>query len=126
MNLHHDSTNTFTMLELLFVLLLGLAPLAVTLWVKVMLSRRRTPAEDHETSPRRHTREAHDARERHRRRRLPIRRSLPREFEPSRPLGLYIASRLTPQVTGIDPVRFRRPSRARRIRPVQKGARSRE
>jgi len=63
-----EATRTFTALEFLLAVLFGLAPVAVTLLVKLVLYRRRIAEDNEEAIRSRRQREIHQAMERLRRR----------------------------------------------------------
>ena len=68
MFLEIEATRALTSLEFLLAVLVGVAPIGVTLWVKLVLYRRRMAEEKEEASRLQNEREADHAKERLRRR----------------------------------------------------------
>ena len=91
MFLETEITKTLTALEFLLAMLIGMAPIVVTLWVKLVLYRRRMAEDNDEASRLQNEREATQARERLQGRYADMVRALPPDFRPSRPLGLYVS-----------------------------------
>lgn len=99
----NEPTRTLTLIEFLLVMLIGLAPVALTIWMKQGLYGRRV-AEDERDSPERADYESHDAaggagvfsddtvppffqiRESR------ILRKLPATFDGNKPLGLFVVN----------------------------------
>ena len=99
----NELTRTLTLIEFLLVMLVGLAPVAITIWMKLVLSRRRV-AEDERDSPARADHQSGDAagsagvfsddtvapffqiRESR------IVRKLPATFDRNKPLGLFVVN----------------------------------
>ena len=102
MFLENELTRTLTLIELMLVLLIGLAPVALTIWMKLVLDRRRV-AEDERDSPARADYQSRDAAESagvfsddtvppfFQVRESRIVRKLPAAFDRSKPLGLFVA-----------------------------------
>ena len=102
MFLENELTRTLTLIELMLVLLIGLAPVALTIWMKLVLDRRRV-AEDERDSPARADYQSRYAAEsavgifdnsappvfQYRQARMV--RKLPAAFDRSKPLGLFVA-----------------------------------
>ena len=98
----NELTRTLTLIELMLALLAGLAPIAVTIWVKLVLYRRRV-AEDEKASLASAGYQPRDAAESPGR--IPdlpapsvfqysqprMARTLPAAFDRSKPLGLFVA-----------------------------------
>lgn len=85
-----EVTQPFTAFDILLIALNAVAPIVVTIWVKVLLYRRREAKECEEAL---HLHDEHQADQP--RSSLPYRsvkmvRALPRDFQPKRPLGLYV------------------------------------
>jgi hypothetical protein len=97
----NELTRTLTLIELMLALLAGLAPIAVTIWMKLVLYRRRV-AEDEKASRARSDDQPRDAESpggipditappvfQYRQPRMV--RTLPAAFDRSNPLGLFVA-----------------------------------
>ena len=103
MLLDNEPTRTLTLIEFLLVMLIGLAPVALTIWMKQVLDRRRV-AEEEKGSPAHVVHQPRDAagsagvfsddtvppffqvRESR------IVRELPAAFDRNKPLGLFVAN----------------------------------
>ena len=95
MFLETDINRTLSALSFLLAALMGVAPIVVTLWVKLVLYRRRTAEDNEEALRLENEREADHARERLRRRYLEMVRAFPQDFQPNGQLGLYVSRQPT-------------------------------
>ena len=98
----NEPTRTLTLIEFMLVVLIGLAPVALTIWMKLVLDRRRV-AEDERDSPARADYQSRYAAESavgisddsappvFQFRQSRIVRKLPAAFDRSKPLGLFVA-----------------------------------
>jgi len=81
--------------DVLLIALNAVAPIVAVIWVKVILYRRRE-AQDRDKALRLKSQQSADhERTSPRRRPIEMRRTLPREFQSKRPLGLYAVSEST-------------------------------
>lgn len=99
----NELTRTLTLIELMLVVLIGLAPVALTIWMKLVLDRRRV-AEDERDSPARADYQCRDATESagvfsedtvpqfFHVRESRIVRKLPATFDRNKPLGLFVVN----------------------------------
>jgi hypothetical protein len=99
----NEPTGTLTLIEFMLVMLIGLAPVALTIWMKLVLDRRRV-AEDERDSPARADYQSRDAAESagvfsddtvppfFQVRESRIVRKLPARFDRNRPLGLFVVN----------------------------------
>jgi hypothetical protein len=93
----NELTRTLTLIEFLLVMLIGLAPVAITIWMKLVLYRRRV-AEDERASLARADHQPRDAAENDtvpqffQVRESRIVRKLPATFDRNKPLGLFVVN----------------------------------
>ena len=99
----NELTRTLTLIEFMLVVLIGLAPVALTIWMKLVLDRRRV-AEDERDSPARADYQSRDAAESagvfsddtvpqfFQVRESRIVRKLPATFDRNKPLGLFVVN----------------------------------
>lgn len=90
MSLATEVSQTFSAFNVLLIALNAVAPIAVTIWVKVLLYRRREAKEREEALRLHDQRHADHARSSVQCRPGEMMRTLPRDFRPKSPLGLYV------------------------------------